>query len=96
MNGNDGRSIINVRDNGNNTITVEMSDGGTYGPFTLPAGPEGPQGPQGNPGEVSAQQLSDAIATTSANSNAVDTLAADADQAAIIAKLNELINALRR
>jgi hypothetical protein len=96
MNGNDGRGISNIRDNGDNTITVEMSDGGTHGPFTLPAGPQGDQGPQGQPGEVTAQQLTDAIGGTSANSNAVQTLDETADQAAIIAKINELIQALRR
>jgi hypothetical protein len=65
--GSEGRHVTNVRDNGDNTITVEMSDGGTHGPFTLPSGPEGPQGPQGQPGEVSAQQLTDAIAGTANN-----------------------------
>ncbi|OHE76611.1 MAG: hypothetical protein A2107_06180 [Verrucomicrobia bacterium GWF2_62_7] len=41
-------------------------------------------------------QVSHAIAGSSANSNAVQELPGDADQAAIIAKINELIGALRR
>jgi hypothetical protein len=51
---------------------------------------------QGLQGEVSAADLSFAIGATSANTNSVQTLAETADQAAIIAKLNELIQALRR
>jgi len=89
-NGADGRSITQVRDNGDGTLSVDMSDGSTYGPFAMPAGPQGP------PGEVSAQQLSDAIAGTSANTNAVEWLAADADLPTVVAKINELLTALRR
>jgi len=96
MNGNDGRGISNIRDNGDGTLTVDYTDGNTAGPFAMPAGPQGPAGNDGAPGEVSAQQLSDAIASTSANSNSVQTLDESADQAAIIAKINELIAALRR
>jgi len=157
--GADGRSIVNVRDDGLGRALVEMSDGATYGPFiiasgpegaagagissfedvgggsflihatdgqvygpfTAPAGPpgasgpsgadgangadgapgsEGAPGPQGPAGDVSAQQLADAVngavANSSANTNAVGALDENADQAAIIAKINELINALRR
>jgi hypothetical protein len=65
----------------------------SFGPFTVA---NGPAGSQGMPGEVANQQLSDAIAGTSANSNTVQPLDETADQAAIIAKLNELIQALRR
>ncbi len=36
-----------------------------------PQGPEGPQGPQGQMGDVSMQQLNDAIATTARNPSAV-------------------------
>ena len=77
--------------------------------FSTPASaqqqpPQTPQGPQGEPGEVTAQQLTDAIAGTSANSNAVSTLdtpfASDpptlADMETMRAKMNELINTLRR
>jgi len=45
---------------------------------------------------VRAADLSFAIGGTSANSNTVQLLDGSADQAAIIAKLNELITALRR
>jgi hypothetical protein len=57
----------------------------------------------GAPGEVSFQQLADAIATTSANSNGVDTLGlavsdppTQSEMQQIADKLDELINALRR
>jgi len=53
-------------------------------------------GPAGAPGEVSNQQLNDAIAGTSANTNAVEFLSPDADQATIIAKINEMLAAQRR
>lgn len=77
-----------------------------------PPGPQGPQGPSGNdgaqgppgaPGEVSSADLASAVAGTSHNSNAVATLDSApsdpptvADYEAMRAKLNELINALRR
>ncbi len=69
-----------------------------------PAGNDGSPGPQGPQGEVSAQQLNDAInsaigtaaASSSANTNAVQTLDTYADLPTAISKLNELINALRR
>jgi len=96
MNGNDGRGISNIRDNGDGTLTVDYTDGNTAGPFAMPAGPQGEQGPVGAPGEVTAQQLSDAIGGTSANSNTVQTLEETADLATTIARLNELIGALRR
>lgn len=83
-NGADGRSIVNVRDSGDGRAMVDMSDGVTYGPFTVAGGPPGPQGGQGekgdkgDPGEVTSQQLSDAInnamAGTSANSNSIQLL----------------------
>lgn len=92
-NGNDGRGITNIRDNGDGTLSVDMSDGSSQGPFAMPAGPAGPQGPQG---EVSAADLSFAIGGTSANSNTVQPLDTSADLPTTIAKLNELINALRR
>ena len=66
-------------------------------------GPPGPEGPQGVPGEVTLQQLDDAIATTSANSNAVATLGmtvsdppSQGEMQQIADKLDELITALRR
>ena len=74
-------------------------------------GATGPQGPQGSPGEVSMGQLNgvmDAVvitmtANSSANTNWVNTLdilisdpPAQVEVQAIVAKLNELILALRR
>jgi hypothetical protein len=55
--------------------------------------PPGEQSPQG---EVSAADLSFAIGGTGANSNTVQPLDETADQAAIIAKIHESIQALRR
>jgi hypothetical protein len=91
--------------------TVESSfDGNTvHLTFGIPAGlngsdgEQGIQGEPGTPGEVSFQQLADAIATTSANSNGVDTLGltvsdppTQSEMQQIADKLDELINALRR
>jgi hypothetical protein len=62
-------------------------------------GPEGPIGPQGPPGEVTQNDLAQAIQGTSNNSNAVPTLDtpfADPDAEALRVRLNELIGALRR
>ena len=64
-----------------------------------PEGAQGPPGPEGPPGEVTQADLSNAIQTTSANTNAVSTLDtsfADPDMETLRQKLNELINALRR
>jgi len=65
----------------------------SFGPFTVA---NGPAGSQGVPGEVTSQQLSDAIGGTSANTNAVQLLDPNADLPTTIAKLNELIQAQRR
>lgn len=67
-------------------------------------GGEGPAGAQGVPGEVTNLQLTDAINTTSSNSNAVNLLGLSAGgnydewlmQQAIADKLDELITALQR
>ncbi len=50
------------------------SDGpqGPEGPSGGPPGPEGPVGPQGPPGEVTAQDLTTAIAGTAQNPNAIE------------------------
>ncbi|MFN0077922.1 MAG: hypothetical protein ACKVY0_15810 [Prosthecobacter sp.] len=75
--------------------------------FNLPrgfTGNDGGTGAQGLPGEVTNAQLSSAIAGTSNNSNAVGTLDTAftndpptlADLELMRAKINELINALRR
>ena len=108
--GSDGRSITNVRDSGDGRAIVDMSDGSSYGPFTVAGGPAGPPGGQGDkgdkgdPGDVSSQQLSDAIGGTSANSNSVQPLDTTGfsdpptlnDLLAVANKLNELITTLRR
>ena len=52
-----------------------------------PQGNYGPQGPQGPPGEVTTQQLANAIAGTATNTSEVQQ---------VLAKMNELIVALRR
>ena len=62
-------------------------------------GPQGDPGPQGPPGEVTQNDLAQAIQGTSSNSNAVPTLDspfADPDAEALRVRLNELIVALRR
>jgi hypothetical protein len=65
---------------------IQLSNGATYGPFTLANGPQGPQGnpgdtgaqgPQGDPGapgEVTSSDLGTAIGGTSANTNTVSQL----------------------
>jgi len=47
--GNDGRGIANVRDSGDGTgrCFVDMTDGTTYGPFTIATGPAGMNGNDG-------------------------------------------------
>lgn len=79
--------------------------------FGIPEGAPGEQGPQGLPGEVTTQQLNDAVqsgvqaslAQSSSNSNGVQLVATNAESyydqgqmQAMIDKMNELINALRR
>jgi hypothetical protein len=80
-------------------VWVQVSFDGTQVHFSFVI----PQGPQGTPGEVSSAQLNDAIQGTSSNSNAVSQLSSfappeyDPTQCqAMIDKLNELIQALRR
>ena len=80
--------------------------GGPPGPEG-PMGPTGPQGPQGPPGEVTQTDLNNAelnmLSQSSANSNGVSTLNQSADgtynpaqMQALLDKMDELINALRR
>jgi hypothetical protein len=75
--------------------------------FGIPQGHDGQQGPQGLPGEVSQTDLNNAeqnmLMQSSANSNGVGNLSMNADPAydqnqmqAVMVKLDELINALRR
>jgi len=104
--GPEGRHVVNVRDSGDGRAIVDMSDGTSYGPFSVaggPAGPEGAQGLQGLPGEVTSQQLNDAIAGTSANTNTIQLLGltvsdppTQSELQAIANKMDELIAALRR
>ena len=60
-NGNDGRYVSNVYDDGSGRAVIQMSDGGTFGPFTVATGPQGnngndgAQGPQGNNGSDGGQ-----------------------------------------
>ena len=73
--------------------TVAVSFDGTDVHFTYGI-PSGLTGSDGAPGEVSNADLAAAIATTSANTNAVDTLdtpLADPDMEALRQKLNETI-----
>ena len=89
--------------------TVSLSLTGTTMHFTfgIPQGHDGQQGPQGLPGEVSQADLSNAVLNmlgqSSNNSNGVGSIAMNADVnydhnqlQAVINKLDELINALRR
>jgi hypothetical protein len=71
--------------------------------FGIPRGQNGNDGGTGPPGEVTNAQLTDAITTTSSNSNAVNLLGLSAGgnydewlMQQVIAKLDELITALRR
>ncbi len=85
--------------------TVEVAFDGSQVHFSygIPRGNDGSSGADGAPGEVSFQQLTDAIDTTSSNSNGVDTLGlavsdppTQAEMQQIADKLDELITALRR
>jgi hypothetical protein len=80
-----------------------MGPPGPQGEPGTPGGPPGPEGPQGPPGEVTYAELSNSIAGTSANSNGVATLEMSVSDPptqqeilSLLAKVNELITALRR
>ncbi len=84
------------------TFDIPQGDAGAAGSDGQ-QGIQGEEGPQGMPGEVSLQQLTDAIATTSSNSNGVSTLEMTVNdpptqgEVQLIAnKIDELITALRR
>lgn len=71
--------------------------------FAIPMGEAGPMGPQGSQGEVSSADLYNSLQTTSANSNGVSTSGisitdplTQSEVQAIVSKLDELINTLRR
>jgi len=79
-----------------------MGPQGPQGPDGM-TGPEGPTGPQGPPGEVTQNDLANAINGTSNNSNSVGVLGLVADPAydpgqiqLLIDKVDELIQTLRR
>lgn len=76
--------------------------GGPPGPQG-PEGPAGPQGPQGPPGDVTAQQLADAIATSALNPAGLAPLSLTADGAynpaqlqVVVDQLNTLLATLQR
>ena len=88
-------------------VTLSVSGGTLHFTFGIPQGHDGQQGPQGLPGEVSQTDLNNAeqnmLMQSSANSNGVGNLSMNADPAydqnqmqAVMVKLDELINALRR
>ncbi len=81
---------------GDATAGVSVAGGTLHFTFGIPRGEGGDPGPVG---EVSAQQLSDALQTTSSNCNSVTPMESsfvDPDMDSLREKLNELINALRR
>ncbi len=95
--GSDGRSVTNIRDTGSGSFMVDMSDGSSYGPFTPPAGQQGPAG------EVSNQQLNDAINGTPRNVDGFSQLyitisdpPTQSEMQQILDSYNSLIIALRR
>jgi hypothetical protein len=90
---------------GANGVDGINGSNGTNGSDGTPGepGPPGEPGLRGEPGEVTLQQLNDAVAITSNNSNGVATLdltpsdpPTQAEMQQVIDKINELINALRR
>ena len=113
--GDRGVGIQSIQDTGG-AVLITTEDNSGWGPFPLPAGPQGSQGiagndggpgPQGPPGDVSTQQMNDAIGTaiagTSNNTNTIQLLTltvsdppTQGEVQAIQDKLNELIMALRR
>jgi hypothetical protein len=89
------------------TVSVSVTGNTLHFTFDLPQGFTGIQGAQGLPGEVSQADLNNAeqnmLMQSSNNSNGVGNLSMNADPAydqnqmqAVMVKLDELINALRR
>jgi len=100
-------SVTTLNPGDNATVQTSFDGSNVRFQFGIPRGfpgNDGGMGAQGQPGEVTNAQLSSAISGTSNNSNAVSMLdtpfANDpptlADLELMRAKLNELINALRR
>jgi len=84
-------------------VDVSFDGSNVHFTFGIPRGNDCSNGSDGSPGEVSQQQLDDAISGTSANTNNVSTLGQSADGSYnqtqmqdLINKVDELINALRR
>jgi hypothetical protein len=100
----DGVTTLNPWDNA--TVNTTFDGSNVRFTFGIPRGQtgnDGSPGPQGPPGEVTNAQLASAISGTSNNSNGVNTLnltvsdpPTQGEMQAIAAKLDELINALRR
>jgi len=96
-------SVTTLNPGDNATVQTHFDGSLVHLQFGIPRGNDG-YGSQGPPGEVTNAQLTDAINTTSGNSNGVATLdtpfANDpptlADLEVMRAKMNELITALRR
>lgn len=92
------------------TVSLSVTGNTLHFTFSIPqgdSGPQGQQGPQGVPGEVTQSDLDNAVLNmlgqSSNNSNGVGNLSMNADVnydpnqlQAVINKLDELINALRR
>jgi hypothetical protein len=89
------------------TVSVSVTGSTLHFTFSIPQGYSGAEGPQGPPGEVSQTDLNNAVqgmlSQSSNNSNGVGSIAMNADVnydqnqlQAVINKLEELINALRR
>lgn len=103
-------SVTTLPPGSNAAVDVSFDGSNVHFTFAIPQGQDGPQGIQGYqgpPGEVTLSQLDNAIAgvlNVSSNlSNAVDTLNQPADSSynpaqmqAVISKMDELIQALRR
>ena len=51
----DGVSISNVYDDGSGRAVVQLSNGSSYGPFTIASGPQGQQGEKGDRGDDGGQ-----------------------------------------
>jgi hypothetical protein len=100
----DGVTTLNPWDNA--FVNTSFDGSNVRFTFGIPRGQtgnDGSPGPQGPPGEVTNAQLASAIQDTSRNSNGVNTLnltvsdpPTQGEVQAIAAKLDELINALRR
>ena len=75
-------------------VGVSVDGSNVHFTFGIPRGNDGSNGSYGSPGEVSQQQLDDAISGTSANTNTVSTLDnsyADPEMEELRQKLTELI-----